>query len=441
MNSSVTPNWPTPLRPRAEPGAKPQSPPRWALGRVAWVVRTAHAARWAAAAAGVAGALASTPAHAHGEADDALPPEPGMVLQAAAAVRHLSADTALPSARLAGYLLQGDAGPTLTGTQLEHGTLGLAARLNDTWGAQLVLGQHGSDPVHTEAAWLQARHDGEDAAWLLTVGRQSPALGAVLGGAGHLDTFGLVPLAARMAVNDRWIDDGLQLGWRRDAGASTWRADAGLWRGQVFPGAEQGGAVPSLHLGWTQGPWALDAVAARFKPQGRGSAVGGTAGHSHSAPVCDASLTQVVCFSGSSPLAAASVRWRGQEAAPAWPLTLSAAGWLRRDAGTLTSANGQADYQAHNRAGWLEVLWHLHPQWQLGWRGERLSATQSLTGPGASLLAVETQINSYAPITRHSLMLAYSPVSWADVHLETGREAAASRRVSFVAWRLVLRWP
>jgi len=415
MNSSPTPSSPTPSRLGAE-------------HQLALV--------WLAVVA-----LFSTQAHAHGEADDVLPPEPGVVLQAAAAVRHLSADTALPSAQLAGYLLQGDAGPALNGTRLEHGTLGLAARWDDTWGAQLVLGQHGSDPIHLEAAWLQARHDGEDAVWLLTAGRQQPALGAVLGGAGHLDNFGLVPLAARMAVNDRWIDDGLQLGWRTDAGASAWRVDAGLWRGQVFPGAEQGGAVPSLHLGWTQGPWALDAVAARFKPQGRGSAVGGTAGHSHSAPVCDASLTQVVCFSGSSPVAAASARWRGQEAVPAWPLTLSAAGWLRHDAGTLTSANGQADYKAHNRAGWLEAIWHLHPQWQLGWRGERLSATQTLTGPGASLLATETQINAYAPITRHSLMLAYSPTPAVTTYLEAGREAQASRRVPFVAGRLVLRWP
>lgn len=32
----------------------------------------------------------------------------------------------------------------------------VAARVDDTWGAQRVLGQHGSDPAHVEAAWLQA---------------------------------------------------------------------------------------------------------------------------------------------------------------------------------------------------------------------------------------------------------------------------------------------
>lgn len=400
--------------------------------------RAGTALRWALLVGSLACASA---AQAHGEADDALPADPGVVFEAAAALRHLSADAALPSARLSGYLLQGDAGMDLQGTRLEHGTLGLAARLDDTWGGQLVVGQHGSDPAHLEAAWLQARHDTDDAAWLLSAGRQQPAMGAVLGGAGHLDRFGLVPLAARMAINDMWMDDGLQLGWRRDAGASAWRADVGVWRGRFFPGAADGGsAVPSLHLGWTQSAWAVDAMAARFKPQGRGSAVAGAAGHSHTAPLCDAALSKVVCFSGSSQLAAASVRWNGREAAQPWPVTLTAAGWLRRESGALESANGLADYRGNNQGGWLEAVWQVRPQWELGWRGERLSATHELNGPGASLLAVETQLTAYAPATRHTLMLGYSPADWADIRVEAGRESVAGTRMSFAALRLVLKY-
>lgn len=383
--------------------------------------------------------VCACPVFAHGEADDVLPAEPGVVFEAVAAVRYLSADAVLPSARLAGHLLQGDAGPALRGTQLEHATVGLAARLDDTWGAQLVLGKHGSDVAHVEAAWLQARRDTDDAVWLLSAGRQQPAMGAVLGGAGHLDRFGLVPLAARMAVNGQWIDDGLQLGWRRDVGTSTWHVDAGLWRGQVFPGAAHGGVVPSLHAGWTHGPWAVDAVAARFELQGRGSAIGGTAGHSHSAPVCDAALSQVACFSGRSQLAAASWRWRGLDAQQPWPVTLTAAGWLRHETGVVESANGLADYRGSNRGGWLEALWHVRPRWELGWRGERLSASHRLNGAGASLLASETQLNTYAPSSRHTLMLGYSPTDWADIRLEAGRESVAGTRVSFAALRLVLK--
>lgn len=395
------------------------------------------AMRWAVLA-GLAVCVGS--AFAHGDVGDVLPTEPGVVFEATAALRYLSADAVLPSARLAGYLLQGDAGPALRGTQLEHGTVGLAARLDGTWGAQLMLGKHGSDPAHVEAAWLQARHDTDDATWLLSAGRQQPAMGAVLGGAGHLDQFGLVPLAARMALNNQWIDDGLQLGWRRDAGRSTWHVDAGLWRGKVFPGAAHGGVVPSLHAGWTHGPWTVDAVAARFEPQGRGSAIGGTAGHSHSAPVCDAALSQVVCFSGRSQLAAASWRWSGLDAEQPWPVTLTAAGWLRHETGVIESSNGLADYRGNNRGGWLEALWHVRPRWELGWRGERLSASHRLNGPGASLLASETQLNAYTPSNRHTLMLGYSPADWADVRVEAGRESVGGTRVSFASVRLVFNY-
>lgn len=85
-------------------------------------------------------------------------------------------------------------------------------------------------------------------------------------------------------------------------------------------------------------------------------------------------------------------------------------------------------------------LWHVRPQWELGWRGERLSASHRLNGPGASLLASETQLNAYAPSSRHTLMLGYSPADWADIRLEAGRESVAGTRVSFAALRLVLKY-
>ena len=75
-------------------------------------------------------------AHAHGEADDALPPEPGVRLSAAAAVTWLDANKELPSQRLRGFLLQGDADTDRQGLNLEHATLGAAWRINDTLGAE-----------------------------------------------------------------------------------------------------------------------------------------------------------------------------------------------------------------------------------------------------------------------------------------------------------------
>lgn len=384
--------------------------------------------------------LCATEARAHGEADDPLPPAPGLGWEAAAALRTLNADQTLPSNRLDGYLLQGDAGMDPDGTQLEHGALGLAARFNDTWGARLVVGKHGSEAAEAEEAWLQARHDADNGdVWHLNAGRQRPAMGAVLSAAGHFDRFGLMPLAQRMAFDHDWVDDGLQLGWRREAGSMQLRADAGLWRGRAFPGARSGRLVPSVHGGLSRGPWALDAMVASFRPEGRGSAIAGAAGHSHHAPVCDTTLIQVVCFGGSSEVAAASVRWSGREAPHPWPVTLTAAGWLRNDTGTLESANGLVDYRGRNRGGWVEAVWHLAPSVELGWRGEHLRASHALRGSGASLLSTETRLNAYAPATRHALMLGYLPKEGVELRVEAGRESVAGTRVNFAALRLVLR--
>lgn len=382
--------------------------------------------------------LCATEARAHGEADDPLPPEPGLSWDATAALRTLKADETLPSNRLEGYLLKGDAGMDPDGTQLEHGALGLAARLNDTWGARLVIGKHGSEAAETEEAWVQARHDADNGdVWRLNAGRQRPAMGAVLSGAGHFDRFGLMPLAQRMAVDHDWVDDGLQLSWRREDG-SAWSVDMGLWRGQNFPGSAQGSTAPSLHLGWGRGPWQADALWAGFKPEGRGATASTTVGHSHGAPVCDASFTEVICFNGDSTLAASSLRWSGQAAQRAVPITLTAAGWLRQDSGTLESANGLADYQGRNRGGWLEAIWHIRPDWELGWRGERLRASHDLHGAGATLLANEARFQRYQPARRQALMLGWRINHWAALRLEAGNENIAGVRARYTALRLLL---
>ncbi len=426
MTSSPTPSSPTPSR-RSD---------------VAW-------AAWGLCASL---ALASGAAHAHGEADDALPPEPGVRLSAAAAVAVLDSKTELPSQRLRGFLLQGDAGTDRQGLNLEHATLGVAWRINDMLGAELTVGKHGSDRAHVESAWVQARHDSAsgDAWWLLTAGRQRPALGGTLGQGGHFDRFALMPLAKQMATHGDWMDDGLQLGWRQDTGQRRLSADVGLWRGRVFPGGmssggDSGPVVPTVHLGWGQGPWQVDGFAAWLKPERRGSSVSATAGHSHTAPECNAALKDVACFTGRSTLAGASVVWAGSQSPMALPVTLTASGWLRDEKGSLESANGLGQYRAQNRGVWLQALWDVAPRWQTGVRLERAWTTQSLTGPGASLLATETGLSAYQPATRQTVLLAWQPSDRITLSAELGRERAAaaqgvgSSTVNFAALRLVAR--
>ena len=109
---------------------------------------------WPLALLAVAGS-----AQAHGEADDALPADPGVRLGAAAAVSWLDSNQPFPSQRLRGFLRQGDAGTDRQGVGLEHGTLGADWRINDWLRAELVLGKHGSDAAHVESAWVQLHQE------------------------------------------------------------------------------------------------------------------------------------------------------------------------------------------------------------------------------------------------------------------------------------------
>lgn len=362
-------------------------------------------------------------AHAHGEADDALPPDPGVRLSAAAALSRVHASTELPSQRLRGFLLQGDAGTDRRDHALEHATLGAAIRMNEALGAVLTLGKHGADAAHVEAAWLQWRRDGEDdTAWWLSAGRQAPALGAVATSAGHMDCFALMPLAKQASFNGDWIDDGLQATWTKDNAQGRWRADVGLWRGRVFPGGQGASPVPSLHLGWSQGPWAVDGWAVRFAPDGRGSRINSPAGHSHTQPDCSRISKDTVCFKGHSTVLGASAVWRGAESSTRLPFTLSAAGWWRDDRGGLTSANGAVNHTAKVVGGWAQALWDVHPQWQIGTRLERLGARQRLQGAGATLVAADTALNAYTPVTRMAGLLNWQAHPRVQVGLELGQE-------------------
>ena len=267
---------------------------------------------WAAWGLCASLALASGAALAHGEADDALPPEPGMRLSAAAAVTWLDANKELPSQRLRGFLLQGDSGTDRQGLNLEHATLGAAWRLNDILGAELTVGKHGSDRAHVESAWVQARHDadGADHWWLLTAGRQRPALGGTLGQGGHFDRFALMPLAKQMATHGDWMDDGLQLGWRQDTGQRRLSADVGLWAGRVFPG----GVSPAA--GAPFGGSAFGACGAGPSPAGRstrgGFGRGGCAWMRASALSMSPDSSSSVASSVFSIVRAMASRWSGE---------------------------------------------------------------------------------------------------------------------------------
>lgn len=390
----------------------------------------------------MAGLVASPSAQAHGEVGDLLPADPGLVLSTQAALRALDARRPLGSTRLDGVLLRGDAGIDPEGLQLEHGQLAAAWRLTPAWGAYAAVGAHGKDPVRSEAVWLQWRHDATNGqAWLLTAGRQSPTLGPVLGAQAHIGDHGLVPLAHRAAWDHGHGDDGLQLGWRAEAGPAELALDLGVWRGRRFPGSAHGGQDrpgASLHAGARWQAWSADLAWLRFDPRARGASTSPALGHSHGTPVCDERFTEVICFGGRTQLLGGSLRWAGAESAARLPVTLTAAGWWRQEQGRLESANGLADYRGRSAGGWLDAAWQWHPRASLAWRHERLDMHHRLDGLGATVLAQEARLQHARPARRDTLQLAWQATPWARLSAEGGEETVAGQRSAFAALRLVI---
>ncbi|MDT9001059.1 hypothetical protein RQP53_17405 [Paucibacter sp. APW11] len=391
----------------------------------------------------------SSGAQAHDDEHAVVPDTAGGRLRAQVVLAQLNASELLPSQGLPGLLMRGDPGVDQRGGQLEHGVLAAGWRFNPAWSAELAVGAHGRDPSHLEAASLRWQQQRGALAWSLALGRQSPAQGPVIGPAGHLDRFGLMPLAKAAQTDGDWIADGLQASLQLPLAGLDWRADLGLWSGRgvpgrMFPAGQDSPVAPSLHLGLSGdgawGDWALDAFAADIQVRSRGSRfISSSGAHSHQAPACDTALNQVVCFDGDARLRGLSAQWRS---APL-PLSVSAALLWRNESGDLQSRNGQGSYRGRNRGGWLQALWQLAPAWEAGLRHERLSARQALIGPGANLLALDAGLDRYAPLQRSSLMLAWRCADQATLYLEAGQERAdanGGQRSSYTAVRLALSW-
>jgi hypothetical protein len=388
--------------------------------------------------------LATTAAasFAHTGQGDPIPDVPGETrVGLAAAGAWLRANDPLPSQRLPGFLLLGDPGIDRRGTRLEHAVAQIGHRLTEHLGGYLALGKHDEDPVHVEAAWLQARGSVGDVGWTFGLGRERPALGPVMTLAGHLDRFGAMPLAKHAVTDGDWIENGAALGATGHAGPLAWTLDVGVWAARAFPGDRSASPAPSLHAGtrWTGagGEWSVDGFMAWLAPSARGSRTVSTTGaHSHVAPRCDDALVDVVCFDGRSRISGLSVQW----AADTLPLTVAAAVMWRDESGSLASRNGLARYEGSTRGDWIQALWRLPADWEAGIRHERLAATQSIVGAGASLLASETGLNGYAPQRRTTLKLSRALATWIEAGLEVGEEHAGSVSSRFVSLRVLARW-
>lgn len=385
----------------------------------------------------ICGLLWTAMGHAHEAGPAAWPDTPGLRLGASAAVGYLDARHPMPATRLGGVLGLGDRPSDLRGWHLEHATVDLSARVHPLMAASFAAGWHGKDPGHVEAAWAELRPR-VGSALSLGVGRQRVTLGTTLTMAGHFDRFGQMPLVKRAAFNGDWIEDGVNLGWRPfdmlfDA-ILIESVDLGLWRGRRFPGSEDAGWAPLIHLraGWRD--ITVDAFATRIRARKRGAYVEqANSGHVHAAPECTTSLRGVVCMDGPVDLFGGSASWQ----TPLPGLTLTAAGVARREHGDLYSINGNTRYRGRVHGGWLDAAWQFHPKWMVAVRQEWLRARNAVDGPGALLVARDANLLPNTPSRRLAAMVGYQPHPDIKLSVEAGHEKVNGQDNHYVGLRLM----
>lgn len=387
----------------------------------------------------LAGLAMLSQSRAHDVAADPVPEEPGWRIGVGVAVTAIGANDPIPSATLPGVLDTGANASDQRGLGLEHAVIGAGLRVNDMFGANLAVGWHAEESAHLEAAWVQARWATDAAILTLGAGRSKVPMGRVLTDAGDFGSFSLIPLVKRASLNNDWYDEGAVLTWRGTGDALLRSIDVGLWRGTGFPGGGDLPVVPSLHVQLAHADLELDGFFAHLQPTGRGSYARGDSntGHTHGVPNCEFSLTGLVCFDGRVNVLGGSLSWAPHE----WPVVLNAALLWRDEQGSLYSQNGNARYHGKTLGGWIDAAWDWREHWQLAARFEALSATQSLSGPGAALVASEAGLVPNWPARRLTAALAYSPDPAWRLSAEIGSERTGGNNNPFVMLRAVWTAP
>jgi hypothetical protein len=391
-----------------------------------------------AAVALLLAALGSGGALAHDPTLDPLPDAPGWrVGTAAAAVAPYSGER-WPTAAWPGVSTTGLAPRDQTGgVRLEHATIEAAARIEQRLGARLAVGWHDRERAHIEAATLIGRLGIDGGTLEARAGRDLVRMGDAIDRAGHYDRFSQTPLAKRAVIDDRWIDDGLVIGWTSDAEDGLRGIEGGLWRGRTFPAAAAGPRVPAMRIRFGWGDVDVQVAGAHLRPEGRGAAAqsAGTEGHAHGALDCRETLQQRVCFDGITDILAGSVQWAPDDGP--WSVTL--AGMSRRERGTLYSTNAAAAARTRVDGAWLDLAWRTRQRWTLATRLERLVPDTRLEGTGTALLARESGLAGGGPVSRATLAASYDVGAGLTVSAEVGEERFEGGQARFVALRAIWR--
>ncbi len=391
----------------------------------------------ARAAATVLALAASGLAHAHGDGFMSAD-TPGLHVGADVVVSLGEGDPPFPSRALSGFLLTGVAPEDRDGLGLEHATLGASLLTEGGVSATFAVGFHDDGEHHVERAWLGYQAQGQygtaaTPGHAFGVGRRPVPLGDMMGGDGHVEAFGLDPIAKRVAFDGDWIADGANLRINGSSGRLDWQLDAGWWRSDSFPAGSEKAGGPVIHLGLSLPASQADVFVARADVRERGAFIDrGVSGHTHGSPSCSGSGLQVLCFEGAATLFGASAAHRFDDL----PLALSAAAIVRREHGDLSGTNGSTRYRATVTGGWLDAAWFVSADDTLTLRLEHAQAKNSVRGSGASAIARDAGLLPALDASRASVSWVRQLNRWTWVAAELGKERASGDDIGYGLIRL-----
>jgi hypothetical protein len=312
-------------------------------------------------------------------------------------------------------------GPGTRGFSLAETELGLAASIDPWLRGVANISLHPDDTVSVEEAFVQTTSLGGGLG--LKAGRFFSGVGYL--NAQHSHTWDFVdnPLAYQALLGTQYGDDGIQLTW---LAPSDQFVELGfeLGRGRSFPGgndAANGAGMVALtaHAGGDVGDshsWRAGLSMLQAKADAQALSGPGPDGR-----------TLATVFSGNTRVWVADAIWKWAPNGNATRTSFKLQGEYLRSIRTgdlssdaPTGTNG-GPFRAVQSGWYLQGVYQFLPGWRLGLRTERLDAGH----PDYTLLGV-TSVTPAASLTKHSLMLDFSPSEFSRVRLQVARDNARS---------------
>ena len=315
---------------------------------------------------------------------------------------------------IAGFSPPGEAGPGDPGFSLGESELNLQANVDDLFFGNFTLSladDQGETSAEVEEAWLQTLALPMD----LTVkaGRFFSAIGYMNERHSHTDDFADRPLPYRALLNNRYLDDGVQLRWLAPTDLFL-EFGAEAMRGAQYP------AGGSAHDGL--GAWALFVHAGDDFDESNSwlAGLGWLTADPRERESGEGDL-----FTGTSDLFIADLVWKwAPNGNPYRHNALFQGGvfWRDEDGRFAPGGGTWLPYAAHQYGWYAQAVWQFMPAWRLGVRGSALHAQD----PGIRFSGTSLDTEGHDP-WEASLMIDWSHSEFSRLRLQYTHDESQPR--------------